>query len=82
MKKQKPMNFQDKLDLIQSTSRVADFWKVEPAELIVLVVITKKESEGRKKLKEWNEIAEEVKAFSKASPEEKAKMLGIKPTKK
>lgn len=28
------------------------------------------------------EFSEEVKAFSKAPPEEKAKMLGIKPTKK
>lgn len=73
MKKQKPMNFQDKLDLIQSVCRVADFWEVEPADLVSWVAMSKKE-----KIKEWNEIAKEVEAFRKSSFEERAKMLGVK----
>jgi len=77
MKKQKPMNFQDKLDLIQSACRVADFWEVEPADLLAWVAISKEE-----KVKEWNKIAKEVEVFRRASFEERAKMLGIKPTKK
>jgi len=77
MKKQKPMNFQDKLSLIQSACRVADFWGVEPADLVSWVAMSKKE-----KVEEWNEIAEEVEIFRKASFEERAKMLGVKLVKK
>ncbi len=76
------MNFQDKLDLILAAIRVADFWEVEPADILFWGLMSKNESEGRKKLKEWNEIAKEVEDFRKASFEERAKMLGVKLVKK
>ena len=71
------MNFQDKLDLILAAIRVADFWGVEPADLVSWVAMSKKE-----KVKEWNKIAKEVEAFRKSSFEERAKMLGVKLIKK
>jgi len=82
MKKQKSMSFQDKLDLIQSAVRIADFWEVEPADILFWGLMSKNESEGRKKLNEWNKIAKEVEVFRKASFEERIKMLGIKLVKK
>jgi len=77
MKKEKAMSFQDKLELIQSACRVADFWEVEPADLLAWVAIGKKD-----KVREWNKIAEEVGVFDKASLEERAEMLGVKLIKK
>ena len=74
----KPMSFQDKLDLVQSSCKVADFWGLKPTELLVWVAaICKKD-----KAKEWNEIAEEIEAFNEASFEERAKMLGVELIKK
>ena len=71
------MSFQDKLDLIQSACCVADFWGVEPADLVAWTAMGKKD-----KVREWNKIVDEVKAFDKTPLEERAKMLGIKLMKK
>lgn len=67
------MKLEEKIELIEAARKVADFWEVEPAELVALVVRDNKE-----KVAEWNEIVDEVKSFHKASFEERAKMLGVK----
>jgi len=73
--KQRLKSLKDKIDLIEAAIVVADFWGVEPADLVFWVAIGEKDKVG-----EWNKIAKEVAAFGKAPFEERAKMLGIKLT--
>lgn len=67
------MTLSEKIDLLKAAAEVADFWGVEPADLIAWVAMGKEA-----KVEEWNNIAREVGAFNKASFEERAKLLGIK----
>jgi ribosomal protein L32E len=69
----KEITFQQKLDLIKAVVLVANFWEVEPAELIAFTALTKPE-----KKEEWNEIAKEVQSFMDMDIEDRAKKLGIK----
>jgi ribosomal protein L32E len=64
---------QQKLDLISAVYLVADFWEVEPTELIAFVALTKKD-----KTEKWNKIAKEVSEFSKMDIVERGKKLGLK----
>jgi hypothetical protein len=70
MKEEKTMS--EKIDLINAVILVAEFWEVEPKELIGFTALIKKE-----KQKEWNEIAKEVSEFSKMDIKGRAKSLGL-----
>lgn len=67
------MSLENKIDLIDAAIMVADFWGVEPADLVALVAMSKKD-----KVEEWNKIAKEVVAFKKAPFKKRAKMLGVR----
>ena len=66
------MNFQEKLELIQSAIKLAKFWDKEVNELFGFLAIIDKD-----KTKEWNKIAKDVSAFSKMDIEGRAKKLGL-----
>ena len=68
----KEINFQEKLELIKAVVLVADFWEVEPTELIAFTAFSKPE-----KKEEWNKIAREVKEFEKMDIDKRAKKLGL-----
>jgi hypothetical protein len=74
MSKSKSMSLSDKIDLTKSVVRLADFWGLEPSDLLSWVSAICKKA----KVSEWNKIAKEVEAFGEASFEERAKMLGVK----
>jgi hypothetical protein len=65
-------NFQQKLELIKAVCLVADFWEVEPADLLAFVTLTKQEKKD-----EWNKIALEVQEFTKMDIAGRAEKLGM-----
>ena len=67
------MTFQQKLNLIQAVSLVANFWEVEPTDLISFTANFVK---PEKKV-EWNEIAKEVQEFAKMNIYDRAEKLGF-----
>lgn len=68
------MTFQQKIELIKAVSLVADFWEVEPVELISFTATFTKPEKKEK----WNEIAVEVQDFMKMDIQGRADKLGIK----
>lgn len=67
------MTFQQKLDLIQAVTLVADFWEVEPTDLIGFTASFVKPEKKDK----WNEIAKEVQEFAKMNIYDRAEKLGF-----
>jgi len=67
------MKFQEKLELIESSIKLAKFWEVEPKELLGFSALMDKD-----KMKKWNKIANEVAEFGKMNLEDRAKKLGLK----
>lgn len=67
------MDFQEKLELIQASIKLAKFWGKEPKELLGFVALIDKD-----KQKEWNKIAKEVIEFNKMDIEDRARNLGFK----
>ena len=67
------MEFKDKLELVEASVKLADFWGVEPAELLALMVFKSKE-----KVKEWNKITQEVIEFEKMPIKKRVEKLGLK----
>ena len=66
------IKFEEKLELIKAVVLVADFWEVEPTELISFTAFSKPE-----KKEEWNKIAREVKEFEEMDIDKRAKKLGL-----
>lgn len=66
------MDFNDKLNLITSAIKVADFWGVEVKDLLALQAMLKP-----KEMEKWNKIAVEVQEFSKMNIVDRGKKLGL-----
>ena len=66
------MNIQEKIELVGASIKVADFWGVEPSNLLAFVSAIDKE-----KTQEWNKIGHEVIAFGELDIDNKAKALGF-----
>ena len=69
----KIMTFSQKVDLIKAACLVADFWGVEPSNLVGFISLGKPENK-----EEWNKIAVEVQEFAKMDIVERGEKLGIK----
>lgn len=66
-------NIIEKIELMEAVTVVAEFWGVEPSELVSFVASDKPE-----KTKEWNKIADEVKKFYEMGLEERMAKIGFK----
>ena len=67
---------QKKIKLVDASLLLADFWGVEPFELVRFVAIT-----NTKKKKEWDKIIRDVISFRNMTFNEQAKAVGLKITK-
>jgi hypothetical protein len=55
------MKLREKIELIEAACKVADFWEVDPADLVSWVAIKRQD-----KIAEWNEIANDIFSFYKS----------------
>ena len=60
-----------KIELIKAFTLLADFWGVEPADLLCFTSLMKPE-----KREEWNKIVKDVISFQQMSFEDKVRTMG------
>lgn len=74
-KSKKEKTFSEKLKLIEASVLLADFWGVEPVNLLGFQALIQPE-----KMKAWNKIAKECVEFYEMPIEKRAKKMGFKLT--
>ena len=67
------MKLNEKLELVNASIKLADFWGIEVKEMLSFTGLIHKE-----KSKEWNKLATEVLEFRKLPIEKRAKKMGFK----